>query len=237
MPEQVSLSEFQSESYSLAGLRRQKEKAEQKELDDVTVTYEVGSPDTFSHSWTFQDVTTYEEYLDELRDTEDAALNRLANWHDREDSYSEDEVDLTPTDFPEEIEDFKQSKFSIDALDNAIERTEDVYDRTDDRGRNISIASKMNSQSDNLKQYNENLDKVEENLDFEDEMNLDEDGDVFDEDRTRTEGTEWVNKDGQTVRTLVFSTGVTFQIGGADGIPVNFDSKKKAKQYYKENRY
>jgi len=237
MSEQVNLAQFQSESYTLSGLKRQKNKAEEAELDNVTVTFEVGSPDTFSHSWTFEGVSSLEEYRDELRNTEDAALNRLANWHDRDESYSEDEVDLTPTEFPEQIEDFKDKKKSVDGLEEMIEKTENVYERTDDRSRNISIANKMNSQSSNLKEYKENMDKVEKNLDFEEEMNVGEDGDVFSEERQKTTGDlTWINEDGQEVFTQAFSTGVVHQIGGPGGIRIE-QSHSEAKDYYEENKY
>lgn len=237
MSEQANLSNFDSESYTLSGLRRQKEQAEEKELDDVTVTYEVKSPDTFSHSWTFQNITTEDEYTEELYNTEEAALNRLANWHDRDESYSKDEVKLTPTEFPQEIEDFKDAKDSIDPLEKMIEKTENVYERTSDRSRNISIANKMNSQSSNLKEYKENLDKVEKNLDFEEEMNIGEDGDVFSEERQKTTGDlTWINEDGEEVFTQAFSTGIVHQIGGPGGIRIE-QSHSEAKRYYQDNKY
>ena len=182
-----------------------------------------------------------EEYMDELEETEKAAMNRLNNnWWDADDEYSKNEVSLEPEEVPDEIGEFKDKKKSIDPLEDAVNKTRQVYNKSGDRGRNISIASKMNNRSSNLDEYMDNIQKVEKTLEFEDNLNIDQEGDVFEEDRTRTTGDiTWVNDQGQEVRTLVFSTGVEFQVGGVGSeaqYKREFDSKKEAKRYYKENR-
>jgi len=232
MVEQSTLEEYQADSYSLAGLRRRKEKVT---LEDADITFGVAG-DTlsgFGHSWTFDDIQTIEEFNQELERTREAAVNRLNSLNN--DPVSMNETDLQVEDIDPAIDDFREDKKNIQQV---INKTVKVYDRSDDRGRNISISNKMNKESENLADYQENLSKVEQNLDFEENLDVGTEEDVFEEDRQRTTGDlTWVNEDGQEVFTQVTSVGVVYQIGGPGGIRVEFDDKEKAKQYYEDNRY
>jgi hypothetical protein len=244
-PEEIDFSQFEADSYSLSGMQREISEAESKELDDVTVEFGFNSPDNFSHKWTLENVQTYSDYLDEMERTREAAYRRLKNawWDKDEESLSKfkNEVDLEPRDIPVEVMEFEDAKKKKKLLEDVVvPETEQVYQKSGDRYRNISIGQRLSNKSNNLKEYRENLKKVNQNLDFEDELSIDEEGDVFEEDRQKTTGDiTWVNDQGQQVRTLVFSTGVEFQVGGvgADAeYKREFDDKKEAKQFYKENR-
>lgn len=233
MPEQVDLTQFEPDSFTLSGLRSELSESKNYSLDGVTITYVVSSPTTFSHSWTFDDVSSMEEYMEELEDTEKAAMNRLENnfWN-TDDEYSKNEVSLEPEEVPDEIDRFKDKKKSVGPLEDAVQKTEQVYNKSGDRGRNISIASKMDNSSSNLDEYMDNIQKVEKNLDFEDNVE-----DAWDEGRQRTAGdVEWYNEEGQVVRTLIFTNKVIHQIGGAQGQQLEFDNKDRGKEFYEENK-
>lgn len=241
MARQSSLDEIQSESFTLSGLRNTLQDRRNSSLDDVTITVGFDSPDSFRHEWTFQDVTTVEEYQDELDTTEDAAYNRLKQgWmsDDRDESQWRDkvrnEISLEIKDKPSDIESWKDDKAEIPALREAVQETRNVYNKSGDRSRNISIAQKLDNRSENVEDYMENLDRVDANLDFEENV---EGGDVLLEDRQRTTGDlTWYTEDGQERFFLVQSTGVVVQEGRGGREITRFSDKSRAWEYYQSNK-
>lgn len=238
MAEQVTLKDVQPDSFSLSGLRKQRKEYEEATLDDVTITVGFDSPDTFRHDWTFQDVESLEEYKEELERTKEAAHRRLKNawWDKDEESLAQfkNEVSLRIINIPNEVDEFKEDKQKVDKLKEAIGKTQEVYEKTGSRGRNISIQQRLDNRSSNLEEYEQNLERVEENLAFEENV---EDGDVFKEDRQRTSGDlTWYNEDGEERFFLVTSVGATLQAGQGGDIVKQFDDKEEAWNYYQNNK-
>lgn len=233
-----NLSNYNADSYSLSNLRSEYTDARDKSLDNVTITVGFDSPDTFQHQWTFNNVNSVEEYQEELERTKEAAWNRLKQgWtsgggdESNFNSKMRNEISLRIKEFPEEIDDFKQAKDREDALKTAVDKAQKVYDKTSDRGRNISISNKANNNSSNIQDFMDFMDKVEQTVDFENEAET-----QWEEGRQKTTGNvEWFMEDGQKVRTQIYTNKVVHLIGGAGGQRIE-QSKSRGKEWYEDNR-
>lgn len=234
------------QSFTLGGLRDALSQAQSATIESQTIEVVFNTDTNFQHQYTLEDISDIEDFKEERDETEEMALERLRRgwinpdsgrtqnrWETQVMNEVRNDLDV---DLPSEVLEWLETKDQIEDFKQVVRKTEETYERVDG-GRARSIGRTMNQVSDSINSYENNIDAVNTNLDFEDNMDLDEEGDVFEEDRQRTTGDiTWVNENGQRVRTLVQSTGVQFQIGGPDGISVDFDDKKEAKEYYKENR-
>lgn len=229
----------QIQGFSLKTLNQKVKQSKNAEIDSATITVKFSSPKGFEHEYTLEDVSSLDELKEEVETTEDIARERLRdNWlpdsDDGERAWQEVKETLIIEE-PDDVTSFRELKDLQDSLIEARDKTEEVYGRTG-RGRSQKIQNALEG-SENLEKYKENLDKVDKTVDFEENIDLGEDDSAFETGRQRTTGDiEWVNQNGDAVRTLIYPNRVIYQVGGPDGRQVEFDDKDSAEEYFKNNR-
>lgn len=266
--------DVQLSSYSLSKIRSQRKEAEDKQIDEgTTISVSFGSPKGFSpHRYTIPEEVLNVERYEEIEDkTMEKAEERLKKgWMKKQENMGNNpteqdwqnvwnEIQNTISlDLPEEVMEFLDYKEALPYLRVAENVTQSVYGRVD-RGRSLSIQSRINSTTEELgdltedqednpddvnlddidiepgnTEYYSNMKKVSENLDFEENI---EGGDVLLEDRQRTTGDlSWYNREGDERFYLITNTGVLMQTERGGQTLREFNDKTEAWNYYKQNR-